>query len=182
MHSRFDRAIRSYDRAVSEQELQEEQQSWSHLFAASNEVRLLQLAALEKSETELEAQRQSVRATIDGVLHWPKGGLQAIERKLAQTVLSDVAANEAALRKLCIRAEILTDTPTPSADQPLRREHQLHSLVQNMGQSADSRRDSFEALVFEWIAVGPTGTNVYYELLERFNECLVKVRGRGDSE
>lgn len=179
LKARFERAIRGYEHAVREQRLQEERQSWSHLFAASNEVRLFQLAGLEKSEAELEALRQSVRSTIDGVLQWPKGGLQAIERKLAQPASADVAVNEAALRKLCIRAEILTDTPTPTADQPLRREHQLQSLVQGMGQSADSRRDSFEALVFEWIAVGPTSTNVYYELLERFNDCLVKVQRLG---
>jgi len=41
------------------------------------------------------------------------GGLEAIKHELAREGSSDVAANEAALKMLCIRGEILTDRPTP---------------------------------------------------------------------
>jgi hypothetical protein len=175
LQSRFHRALEQYERAVVQQRSRNEQQSWSHLFAASNEIRLLQLATLD-GQADLEAMRRSVRATIDGVSQWPKGGLQAIERKLSQPVPSDVAANEAALRTLCIRAEILTDTPTPASDQQARRDYQLQTLVKGIGQPQGSGKSAFEALVFEWIGTGPTGTKVYYELLERFNACLLKAQ------
>jgi len=167
----FNRAVERYDDEVASMRSREEQQSWNNLFAASNEVRLLQLAQGTKLEAELDLMRQAARSTIDGVQQWPKGGLQAIERKLATPAPTDLAANEAALRTICIRAEILTDTSTPTADQRLRREYQLQSLVKGMGQATQSVQEQMQALVFEWIATGPVSTDVYYELLERFNLC-----------
>ena len=175
LQRRFGRAVERYEHEVSSHRSREEQQSWNNLFAASNEVRLLQLAATTKTEPELEPLRQSVRSTIEGVQQWPKGGLQAIERKLATPASSDLAANEGALRHVCIRAEILTDTPTPSPDQPLRRDYQLQSLVKGIGQATSSVPEEMQALVFEWIGVGPVPTDAYYELLERFNSCWLKV-------
>jgi len=170
----FTRAVERYDNEVVLERGREEQQSWNNLFAASNEVRLLQLATTTQTQAELESQRQSVRSTIDGVQQWPKGGLQAIERKLVAPVSADLAANEASLRNICIRAEILTDTATPAADQSLRRNHQLQSLVKGLGQTTGTARERMHELLFEWIAVGPVPTDVYYDLLERFNSCWLK--------
>jgi hypothetical protein len=174
LQRRFGRAIERYEQEIASQRGREQQQSWNDLFAASNEVRLLQLAATTKTDAELEPMRQSVRSTIAGVQQWPKGGLQAIERKLAAAASHDLAANEAALRNVCIRAEILTDTPTPAADQSLRRDHQLQSLVKGLGHATDTVPEQMQALVFEWIGVGPVPTDLYYELLERFNSCWLK--------
>ena len=171
----FTRAIERYENEIALERGREEQQSWNNLFAASNEVRLLQLATVTQTEAELEPQRQSVRSTIDGVQQWPKGGLQAIERKLVAPVSADLAANEAALRNVCIRAEILTDTATPAVDQALRRDHQLQTLVKGLGQTSGTVAERMQALLFDWIAVGPVPTDVYYQLLERFNSCWLKV-------
>lgn len=175
LQARFHRAVERFERARAQQRVRNEQQSWSNLFAASNEVRLLQLATICNDGTDLTALRESARATIDGVQQWPKGGLQAIERKLSEPAPADVSANEAALRLLCIRAEILTDTPTPVGDQPLRREYQLQRLVKSVGQPTQEQA-GFDSLVFEWVGTGPVDTHVYYELLERFNECLLKAQ------
>jgi len=181
LQRKFQRAIERYDEEMASLRRREEQQSWNNLFAASNEVRLLQLASQEggaKTEAELDLMRQAVRSTIDGVQQWPKGGLQAIERKLAAPLTDDLAANEAALRNICIRAEILTDTPTPAADQPLRRQYQLQSLVKGIGQATASVPEQMQALVFDWVGTGPVATDVYYELLERFNLCWLTIGRR----
>ena len=93
---------------------------------------------------------------------------------------SDLAANERALRMLCIRAEILTDRPTPPEDQPLRREYQLQRLVQSLGQGLRADAEPLDAMVLEWVGVGPVEDAVYEPLLLRFRSC--RARGAGRSE
>jgi hypothetical protein len=75
------------------------------------------------------------------------------------------------LRMLCIRAEILTDRPTPAADQPLRRQYQVERLVQSMGQGITADESQLDALALEWLRVGPTEEGTYLPLLERFRRC-----------
>ena len=80
----------------------------------------------------------------------------------------DVAANEAALRMLCIRAEILADKPTPTEDQPLRREYQVKRLIQTMGQGIAADEAQLDTMAIEWVGVGPTEEGAYERLLTRF--------------
>ena len=65
----------------------------------------------------------------------PPPALQALRAELAQPGLPDIAANEAALRTLCIRAELFTDTPTPAEDAAFRRDFQLQQLLKGFGQA-----------------------------------------------
>ncbi|MDP8986563.1 MAG: DUF349 domain-containing protein [Pseudomonadota bacterium] len=83
----------------------------------------------------------------------------------------DAAAHEAALRMLCIRSEILTDEPTPPADQALRRAYQVQRLVQHMGQGREAGADELDALALEWVRIGPVSPAVYEALLARFLGC-----------
>ena len=89
----------------------------------------------------------------------------------AGTIGSDLAANEAALRLLCIRAELLADLPTPEDDLELRREYQMRRLVESMGRGERTSAADFDDLTLEWLAVGPLAPAVHDALLDRFRRC-----------
>ena len=127
------------------------------------------LAAARQAESaERDALRESAERFIAGVGQWPKGGLESLKKALASQIHGDPTANEAALRKLCIRAEIFTDRPTPAEDQALRREHQVQRLVQGMGQGVGTDAAELDTLALEWVGVGPTEDGPYGTLEERF--------------
>ena len=90
---------------------------------------------------------------------------------LAKPGADDIAANESALRLLCIRAEILTGKSTPESDQPLRREYQMKRLVEGMGRGNSADTDSLDRLVLEWVAVGGSRPDVYQGLRARLAHC-----------
>jgi len=106
--------------------------------------------------SEREALRQAAESYVACVEKWPKGGLEAIKQALAREAGGDVAASAAALKMLCIRAEILTDRATPPEDQPLRREYQVQRLIQNMGQGVTADEAQLDTLAIEWVGVVPT--------------------------
>jgi hypothetical protein len=72
---------------------------------------------------------------------------------------------------LCIRAELLTDLPTPAGDLELRREHQMQRLVQSMGRGERVTAADLDDLALEWLAVGPVERSKHDELLARFARC-----------
>ena len=78
------------------------------------------------------------------------------------------------MRELCIRADILTGTETPAAEQTLRTAFQVNQLKQNFGRKTQDASSEFENLVFEWIAVGAVETNDYHALFARFNMSRLK--------
>ena len=79
--------------------------------------------------------------------------------------------NELALKGLCIRAEILSDRPTPETDKGLRMQVQMSRLQQGFGQNTLDKQTELNAMVLEWVAVGPVATAVYQGLVERFVTC-----------
>jgi hypothetical protein len=89
----------------------------------------------------------------------------------AGAVSTDLVANEAALRLLCIRAELVTDRETPPEDLPLRREYQMQRLVAAMGRGERATPADLETLALEWLSVGPVETTVHDALLARFERC-----------
>ena len=109
---------------------------------------------------------------MSGVEQWPKNGLAALERKMAQGAGETIQEeNEQALRAFCIRAEILCDRSTPEEDRSLRMELQMSRLKQGLGQNITDKNAEMNAMVFEWVAVGPVSTAIYLPLLERFLRC-----------
>jgi hypothetical protein len=125
---------------------------------------------------EQGALKQAAEDYIAGVSQWPKGGQETVRKSLAKTDNNDFAANEVALRTLCIRAEILTDVPTPEEDQGLRREYQVKRLMQGMGQGLAADDSQLDSMTLEWVGVGPTAEQTYLALLERFKRCRERVR------
>jgi uncharacterized protein DUF349 len=172
LRSRFERALERCEEAVAQQQARDAERSWDDLFEAANRVRAYRLAVARQADvSERDASRQAAESYVASVDRWPKGSLETIKRELAREDSNDVAANETALRMLCIRAEILTDNPTPPEDQPLRREYQVQRLIKNMGQGVAADETQLDTMVIEWIGVGPTEEAAYERLLHRFRRC-----------
>jgi len=172
LRRRFERAFERCEKSVAKQQARDAEHSWTDLFDAANHVRAYRLAMARNAElAERDDLRRAAEDHIASVGRWPKGGLEAIKYELAKDGAGDAAANEAALRRLCIRAEILTDTPTPPEDQPLRREYQVQRLIQTMGQGITADEAQLDTMAIEWIGVGPTDEDTYLQLLKRFKRC-----------
>ena len=172
LRTKFERALERCERALGRQEASDAERSWVDLLEAANRVRTYRAAfAREVDESERDALKQAAEDFIATVSQWPKGGLEAVKKSLAQAAVGDFEANETVLRTLCIRAEILTDLPTPPEDQTLRREYQVQRLIQGMGQGITADEKQLDAMTIEWIGIGPTDDATYLALLERFKRC-----------
>jgi hypothetical protein len=172
LRTKFERALERCERALGRQEASDAERSWVDLLEAANRVRAYRAAfAREVDESERDALKQAAEDFIATVSQWPKGGLEAVKKSLAQAAAGDFEANETVLRTLCIRAEILTDLPTPPEDQTLRREYQVQRLIQGMGQGITADEKQLDAMTIEWIGIGPTDDATYLALLERFKRC-----------
>lgn len=172
LRSRFDRGVRRCEEAIARHHALEAERAWSDLFQAADHVRAYRLALAQGLDTTLLATlKAAAEGSIASVQRWPKNGLQAVKQGLASQRSEDLAANELALKMLCIQAELLTDLPTPPEDQPLRREYQLQRLVQRMGQGAESEEKHLDTLAIEWVGVGPVDDAAYQPLLQRFLRC-----------
>lgn len=175
LQDRFERAFERCQRAVTQLHARDAEQGWIGLLDAASSVRAYRLALARQVEaTRLDALKQVAEDHFASATKWPRRGLDALKNALAQQGGGDLAANELALRTLCIRAEILTDTPTPAADQTLRREYQVKRLMESMGQGIKAEEGQIDALTIEWLDAGPTEEPTYLQLLERFKECRKK--------
>lgn len=179
LHHKFDQGLERCEKAFARQRARDVERGWDDLFEAANHVRAFRLAVARGLHTEqLDALKASAEAFAGSVQRWPKGGLDAVKKALAGEPPADLAANELALKMLCIRAEILTDTPTPAEDQPLRRQYQLQRLAQSMGQRLRADETQLDTLAIEWVSVGPVEDAAYQPLSQRFRRC----RERGNSK
>jgi len=172
LQSRFERALDRCERAIVRQQASDAERSWSDMLEAANRVRAYREAVARTADAaEQAALKLAAEDYIAGVTQWPKGGLETVRKSLAKADSGDLAANEIALRTLCIRAEILTDLPTPEEDQSLRREYQVKRLMQSMGQGLAADDSQLDSITMEWVGVGPTREATYVGLLERFKRC-----------
>jgi hypothetical protein len=97
--------------------------------------------------------------------------LAAVEQKIAQGAGDATQEeNEKALKLFCIRAEILCDRPTPDEDKSLRMQYQVSRLEKGLGQKTPDKNVEMNAMVLEWVSVGPVSTAIYQPLLERFQQ------------
>lgn len=175
LQDRFERASERCQSVVAQQHARDAEQGWIGLLDAADHVRAYRLVLARQADAaELDTLKQAAEDHFASGTKWPKRGLDALKNTLAQQGGSDLAANELALRTLCIRAELLTDTPTPDADQTLRREYQVKRLMESMGQGIKAEEGQIDALTIEWLGVGPTEAPTYLRLLERFKECRKK--------
>lgn len=173
LQRRMERALERCAAVVASERARNDQRSWRDLLEVAAGVRAWRLAVAEgRGADELDVLRQTAEQRIGAVQQWPKGGQQAIRSALERPGIDDIAANEAALRILCIRAEILAGKPTPAADHALRRDYQLKRLTESMGQGGGGSADAMDKLLLEWAAAGASRAEVCQELWGRLEHCL----------
>ncbi len=173
LRDRFERAVSLCQSRVLQQRARDKEQSFANLLEAARRIQVYGWAVTQASAPgDREGLKQAAESFIAGVQHWPKGGVEALEAAWAAAGANvDTAAHETALRMLCIRSEILTDTPSPPADQALRRDYQVQRLVRHMGQRSAAGPDELDALALEWVRVGPVSPTLYEALLARLLHC-----------
>lgn len=178
IRNRLDQGLDRCEKSFARQRARDAERAWIDLFEAANLVRAYRLAVARNLDAEqLGTLKEAAETFIASIQRWPKRGLDALRDGLARERSADLAANAASLKLLCIRAEILTDMPTPPEDQSLRRDYQLQRLVQGMGQGLRAEETSSDSLAIEWVSAGPVEDAEYLPLLQRFRRC----RDRGNS-
>lgn len=168
----YTKAQQNYEAQVKSARAQVKAQVWVSLFAVNRDLNAAAVAASQGNavnSAELEEK-------IGAVQQWPAGGLKAVQQKLETIALpTDLAANEENLRLLCVRAELLTDSETPSEDQALRREYQVAQLQQNFGRKQEVGQSALEQLIFEWVATGAVTAAAYDKFEKRFELARQKL-------
>jgi len=181
LRQRFSHATGRCAEALRRQRAAAARRGWTDVFAAAAQVRAYALAtALGRSPADCEALRASAASAVADLAQAPKGTRSMLEQQIAAvdagTVRADLGANEAALRLLCVRAELFTGAATPPEDLELRREYQMQRLVESMGRGERVAPAALDDLALEWIAAGPVEPAVHDALLARFEHC----RNAGD--
>ena len=176
LRQRYSRAVDRCRDAAQRERVAAQHRGWVELMAAATKLRELALAvAQQRPEPECEALRGEGEAAVAGLAHAPKGGRERLEQQLANVaagaIVADLAANEAALRLLCVRAELIAGIASPADDAELRREYQMQRLVQTMQGGERVTSADWHDLVFEWLEVGPVEPAAHAALLARFERC-----------
>ncbi len=178
LQNRFERAIDLCAAQMARRRMRDAEQSFTNLFEAGRRIQAYEWAAVQNAEaSERDILKQAAETFIASVQHWPKGGLQAVKGKLAEADFmsgADIEAREKALRMLCIRCEIHSETPTPPEDEALRREYQVQRLVERMGQGSHADDGDWDAMALEWIRIGAVPPAVHESLQSRFMRCRAK--------
>jgi hypothetical protein len=129
---------------------------------AADEYQPLRVAAAESVAALDAPQLRAVRATLERQLEAATSGASR----------HDPAAGEEALRTICVRAELLAGLDTPPEDAERRREHQMRRLVEAMGRGMHVDPGDLEALVLDWLEVGPVEPAAQAVLRARFERCI----------
>ena len=182
LHERYQRAMSRYESQIAALAQRDAEAAETNALTAARHVRAYQRAVI-KSDAAREDLKISAEAFIAGVPRWPnKGILQALRQSLtradsAEFTKPDDAAREQALRKLCIHAEILSDTATPPEDASLRREQEMQLLIQGLGQARQADDRAWQAMRIKWLGLSAAEAAVHDELERRFMRCF-RSRGR----
>jgi hypothetical protein len=175
LRQRFSKAATRLGEALRRDRAAAAGRAWGEVFGAAEALRAYLLAlAQDADEAETATRREAAAAAIGSLGEFPKGTKAVLARRLAAAepgARADLAANEAALRLLCVRAELGCELPSPEADQGLRREYQMKRLVESMGRGEPVAAASPDELALAWLEVGPVGDDAYAALAARFREC-----------
>lgn len=175
LRRRFSRAAERCDAAARRGPAAVARQAWNRVLAASAQVRDYAFAAVRPGAGDPQALREAALQSVAGITPTHKEARAILEQQLAAvaagTFDSDLAANEAALRLLCVRAELVAGVPTPEQDLELRREYQMQRLVESMGSGARAQPADLDDLALAWLSVGPVAADTGRALQERFERC-----------
>jgi hypothetical protein len=185
VRERFLRALSRYESLLAGQDQRDAEAAASNVHAAARHVRAYQRAVAQGApDEERTALRAAAESFMAGVPRWPgKAALQAVRQALARadstaspTSAADEAAREQALRQLCVRAEILSSSPTPATDAALRRDHEMQLLRQGLGQVRQVEDRDWQAMRLEWLGIDAVAPERHDELERRFLRCLDRRR------
>ena len=182
LYERYQRAMSAYDAQIAGLAQRAAEAAETNVLAAARHVRAYQRAVIQGDAARDEL-KIAAEAFITGVSRWPSKSIpQALRQSLtradsAEFTQPDDAMREQALRKLCIHAEILSDTTTPAEDASLRRAQEMQMLSQGLGQARQADERAWDAMRVEWLGLAAAETAVHDELETRFMRCL-KRRGR----
>jgi Domain of Unknown Function (DUF349) len=175
LKDRFERAADLCKAQMARQQTRDADQAIANLFETARRLQAYEWAITRNAETsELEAARQTAENFIAGTKQWPKGALKIVKEAMAKigpVTDEELLSRERALRTLCIRREIHSETPTPPEDDALRREYQVHRLMQAMGQGNREDEEECDAMALEWIRIGAIAPDLHESLLQRFMRC-----------
>jgi hypothetical protein len=176
LRQRFARAADRCDEATRRLRAATERRVWDDVFAAYSEVRAYALCvAQDRPAAECEVLRTSAAAAVAALEQAPKAARGVLEQQLATVAAGapgfDLASNEEALRKLCVRAELAAGFDSPPEDLELRRDQQMRRLVASMGRGERPGPGEFEDLALEWLRVGPVESSVHDRLFARFERA-----------
>jgi len=175
LQDRFEGAVELCKAQLAGQLARDAEKSFANLFEAGRHIQAYEWAVMSNAQaSERESLRQAAESFVAGIQHWPKGGLQALEETLEKASSksdADCAAHEKAMRTLCIRCEIRSDTATPPEDDALRREYQVQRLMRGMGQGTHADDGDWDAMLLEWIRIGAVAPALYESLQARFIRC-----------
>jgi len=167
LHRRFEQALQQCADLATRQRATDRAQAYERMLEAARRIHRHGWGIRQGEDSAAcDALRQDAEACLAATAAWPKGGETALAQ--AWSASADAAANEAALRLLCVRGEIHGERPTPDEDQALRRNYQLQRLVKGMGRREEEPAGDWESLALEWVRVGPVAPELYQALLARF--------------
>jgi hypothetical protein len=172
LQRRFERALERVEAALEHQRALDTERSWVDVLQAAGHVQAYHAArARGLPAEELVALNTAAESHIASLGRLPKGALDALKKALARKDAGDLVAGEAALRQLCIRAEVAVGLPSPEEDNALRRDYQVQRLMHGMGQGIEAQDGQLDELTLDWVGAGPASESVYPLLLARFTRC-----------
>lgn len=176
LRQRLTRAAGRCEQAARERRTAEARRGRDELHAAAAQLRAYALAVARGRDAQECGELQAAAAeALARLAHAPKGGRALLEQELARItageVSRDLAANESALRLLCVRAELAADAETPPEDLELRRAYQMQRLMESMGQGERATPAALDELALQWLTSGPVEPAVHDALYARFDAC-----------
>ena len=175
IRDRFEAAVKQCQSRAAQQRATQHEAAFAALLEAARRIQHYGWAVAQNvAPADREPLRAEAESFIAGILTLPKGADAALKEAWGKAEAAagiDLAAQERALRMLCVRGEILAERPTPPEDQAMRREHQVRRLVERMGQGGAAGSDDRDALALEWVRTGPAAAAAHESQLARFRRC-----------
>ncbi len=175
LQKRYKKALEDFDNKIVSEKAKAKAGAWDIMLSAYENILSYQQATLNNEESE--TLKKLAEEAVDSEQAWPKGSQAILKKQLSASVIENTNTTER--RLLCIRAEILADLETPSADHSLRMEYQVQQLTKGFGQGGGqvfkNGREALQAMLLEWIDIGPIKDEDYQSLKARINLCRKKI-------
>ena len=176
LQKQFRNALDNIDKAIRREQAKIKAGAWDELLSVYAKLKDYCLtSAPEQSAEELKSTFESLLQASE---NWPKGGVNSLQKLLANVESNNHMADENQRRLLCIRAEILAGLDSPAEDHSLRMDYQVKQLAKGFGQAQHQFKNAKEALqsiMLEWVETVPQPEENYSALLARLNLCRQKV-------